>query len=182
MTTIKEVYRVNLFPNPRMRQTGAQPIDIQQAGFEWVNDGGIALISKESNGEVIGGYFRFEVEVEPNTDYVLDCSLEWQAGTVNGRGATVSVSDSSNTLLAQTAAGKNGVDDLPLRFRSPAEDRVRVHFRAPSELDGRLIIRNVQLEPAATYDAAVSGGGGLRSSAETRTRSHRRFYRAGDAR
>lgn len=179
MTT--EIIRKNLFPNPRFVESGARPADIQQASIDWSGEGQLGLISEYGTaGDVIGGYCRFNVEVEPNTDYVLDCSLEWQAETVAGRGETVSVRDSSEMILCKTALGKEGIDDPPLRFRSSSDGVLWVQFRGPRELHGRLIIRDVQLEPAATYDAAVAGGG-LRSSAETRTHSHS-MRRAGGAR
>lgn len=180
--TTKEILRVNLFPNPRCVGHGAQPYQVLDGWIEWgwnFRSGFLLTSSKD-----LGAFAGFDVEgLEPGSEYVLAVEAGWLATTDKARGAIVSVhnADESNTSIVSDVSGRPPARQRLLRFTAPQDGHVRVCFRGPNEVDGKIGFYDIQLELASTYDAAVSGGGSG-SSPGTPCRDHNGIRRAGGAR
>lgn len=158
--TTKEILRVNLFPNPRCMEYGAQPYQVLDGWivWRWNSRNGFLLSSSKNPGSFAG----FDVEgLEPGSEYVLAVEAVWLATTDTARGAIVSVhnADESNTSIVSDVSGRPPARQRLLRFTAPQDGHVRVCFRGPNEVDGKIGFYDIQLELASTFDAAVSGGG-----------------------
>ena len=158
--TTKEILRVNLFPNARCVASGAQPYQILDGGIEWGwnSRSGFLLTSSKDLGTFAG----FDVEgLEPGSEYVLAVEAGWLATTDKARGAIVSVqnADESGTDIVSDVHVRPADRQRLLRFTAPHDGHVRVCFRGPSEVGGKIGFYDIQLELASTFDAAVSGGG-----------------------
>ena len=180
--TTTEIIRKNLFPNARCVASGAQPYQVLdgQIKWGWNSRSGFLLTSSKDLGTFAG----FDVEgLEPGSEYVLAVEAGWLATTDTARGAIVSVhnADESNTTIVSDVSGRPADRQRLLRFTAPQDGHVRVCFRGPNEVDGKIGFYDIQLELASTFDAAVDGGG-FASSAGRPCRDRNGIRRAGDAR
>ena len=158
--TTTEIIRKNLFPNARCVASGAQPYQVLdgQITWGWNSRSGFLLTSSKDLGTFAG----FDVEgLEPGSEYVLAVEAGWLATTDMARGAIVSVqnADESNTSIVSDVSGRPADRQRLLRFTAPLDGHVRVCFRGPSEVGGKIGFYDIQLELASTFDAAVAGGG-----------------------
>ena len=180
--TTTEIIRKNLFPNARCVGSGAQPYQVfdGQIDWGWNHRSGFLLTSSKE----LGAFAGFDVEgLEPGSEYVLAVEAGWLATTDTARGAIVSVhnADESNTSIVSDVYYRPSARQRLLRFTAPQDGHVRLCFRGPSEVNGKIGFYDIQLELASTFDAAVAGGV-FASSPGTPCRDHNGIRRAGDAR
>ena len=171
------IHRVNLFPNARCVDSGAKPdatnVNIEagavSSGLAWFR---FTIKNHEQVGPV---YFR-GLRTVPGETYVFRAKIHANADTQ----AIIFDMTSQNPLVNIDIKQMESVYKEE-RFTA-LSDQTSIKFSVPMIKGGYLMFTEPQLELASTYDAAVSGGGGVASSPGTPFRDRNGIRRAGGAR
>lgn len=150
--------RRNLFLNPRFADTGGKAAFSGDAIFVYNGDGSLTI--KQSQN---GGFIDFDSTGLPAGETValhaMFITNHAQMFRNNRLAALVSVSDNGKEQLLAYQPIQQSANGFDIRTVVPDNGAVRVQFSGAT--DGDVLVKNVQLELASTYDAAVAAGGGV---------------------
>lgn len=150
--------RRNLFLNPRFADTGGKAALSGDAFFVYNGDGSLTI--KQSQN---GGFIDFDFTGLPSGETVVFHALfitnYAKTFRSNRLAALVSVLDNGKEQLLAYQPVQQSANGFDIRTAVPDNGVIRVQFNGAT--DGDVLVKNVQLELASTYDAAVAAGGGV---------------------
>lgn len=152
--TTKEILRVNHIPSPFFK---TEPLTrgskTDNANIEFFAGTGYNFTSTDKANAQI----NLLLPVIEAGDWVFSCDLA--AGTSSNYAARLVADDFSKEYAKSEGVGDGSYHAVTLRFKYDAVRRAMLQIHTNNFVNLR---NGLQLELASTYDAAVSGGGGLR--------------------